>query len=94
MSESKKLCVDCKYFSNRNPWSYEINCWHPKNLEESLVTGRVSPNYPPISLRLDKFLCGEVGEWYENKPVIEMVLEPIPEPSRYERFTNWVRGKA
>ena len=80
MSESVKLCKDCR-FGVKERITVECSCAHPNNMSvtEDLVMGQHTRRYQ-FSCNMLRGLrdkCGPTGSWFEPTPVLEAV-PPIP----------------
>ena len=67
MNETLKLCINCKYLTNKNGF---IDCCHPNNIYINLVFGEEVSKKTPGQLRHDLIYhnaCGEEGRWWERK---------------------------
>lgn len=70
-----KLCIDCRHFKQME----YAACFNPK-LGLSRVDGKVKDR-PAAVCRGDdwrgEILCGEKGEWWQEKPVAMKVAEAL-----------------
>lgn len=70
MQKILKLCKNCKYYKSARFLKYGIrasDCCHPKNIAINLEDGSKYNKHPVAFLRSNGYLCGEAGNWFDEK---------------------------